>query len=319
MAVLNQKSVFVVGRVGVDFFSKDSGKSLVDARNFIKTQGGSASNIAVNLSKLGLQVSLVTKVGKEPLGNFLIKYLKGFGVNTSFISQDPNHKTSLAVVEVLPPDSFTTLFFRECCADLQLKYEDLPMEDIRNSHLLVSTGGSLTSLPARETVLKLLEELKNYDTIIKVFDIDYRSSLWKDKDTARKYLRAAAEMADIIFANEDELNLLGDGLTPESLAKELHLKGIKYVIYKRGSRGAIIYAPDNKLEITPYPSEIVSTNGAGDAFAAGFCYGLLLEWPLEKCAKFGSAAGAVVVSRIGCSEAMPSREEILALINKYNQ
>jgi 5-dehydro-2-deoxygluconokinase len=314
-----EAEVVAIGRIGVDFFSDEISRRLKDVRTFTKTQGGSVSNIAVGIAKLGHRTKLITRVGNEPLGQYLIEYLRHNKVDTSGVVIDPLHNTSLAVVEVLPPSSFTTLFFRTNCADLYLSLDDIPLDEVMRARIVATSGTSLTYSPARETVLNVIQTVA-FHTASKplvVFDIDYRDVLWDSATNAALYLWQAVKMADIVFANDQEIDVLSR-LCPSDHIVENILNGrCKIFIHKHGSEGATIYHQGEKVKVSPYPSEVRSTNGAGDGFAAAFCHGVLGGLDLRECGQLGSAAGAIIVTRTGCSEAMPTLEEIESLRARY--
>jgi 5-dehydro-2-deoxygluconokinase len=316
--------VLAIGRIGVDFYSAEEGEPLKDVKVFSRTQGGSISNIAVDLARLGHSVKLITRVGDEPLGRYLVEYLGKQGVNTSGVIQDPKHNTSLAVVEVFPPDHFTTLFFRENCADLFLTLEDIPFQEIPTVRILATSGTSLSRSPARETILSTLQRTAflTGSKPITVFDLDYRQSLWASPAEAALFLWAAVQLADVVFANDadvvfandEEMDVLAVLCPRERIINQI-LARSQMLVHKRGTAGAVVYAEGHGYEIPPFPApKVVSTNGAGDGFAAAFLHGMLQGYDVVKCGLYGSVAGAIVVSRVGCSEAMPSLAEIEALV-----
>lgn len=312
-----QAEIIAVGRIGVDFYASEEGRPLKDVRTFSRTQGGSISNIAVNLAKLGHAVKLITRVGDEPLGWYLLDYLGRNRVDTSSIRLDPQHRTSLAVVEVFPPDSFVTLFFRENCADLHLTLDDIPFDEVARARILAASGTSLTRSPARETILYVLQKtaFASEPKPTVVFDLDYREVLWGSRQEAALYLWQAVKLADIVLANDEEIEVLSALCDREQVVEQILAGRRRILVHKRGMAGATIYAEGQQVTIPPFPAtRVVSTNGAGDAFAAAFLHGLLAGLDLYHCGVLGSAAGAIVVSRVGCSEAMPTLDEIEGLV-----
>jgi len=149
-----------------------------------------------------------------------------------------------------------------------------------------------------------------------VLDIDFRESLWKSRNDAAFYLWQASTMADIIFANDEELELLAGICPSHNPIEELLKTRERLVIHKKGRRGAVIHKKGEEVVVEAIPVKVVSTNGAGDAFAAAFLHGLLEGKTLFEAGTLGSAAGAIVAGRIGCSEAMPSIEEISRFLDE---
>ena len=91
--------------------------------------------------------------------------------------------------------------------------------------------------------------------------------------------------------------------------------GIRALVLKRGARGSTVFRPDGRpADVAPFPIEVLNVLGAGDAFASGFLYGFLQGWPLERAARLGNACGAIVVTRHGCANFMPTLDEVAAFV-----
>ena len=91
--------------------------------------------------------------------------------------------------------------------------------------------------------------------------------------------------------------------------------GIDALVLKRGARGAtVLRAQSPPADVAPFPIEVLNVLGAGDAFASGFLYGYLQGWPLERAARMGNACGAIVVTRHGCANFMPTLDEVAAFV-----
>ncbi len=148
-----QFDLFSIGRVSMDLFAQQIGAEFKDVEGFDASVGGSPVNIAIGVSRLGLRSGVLTAVGQDLVGDFVLRYLARESVNTEFIYRKPNTQTGLAIVAVQPPDRFPLVFYRENPADIQLTVQDaqnLPFEQIR---AFMISGTALSRGSCRDAVL----------------------------------------------------------------------------------------------------------------------------------------------------------------------
>jgi 5-dehydro-2-deoxygluconokinase len=292
--------VLTVGRVSVDLYPEQTGVSLAEVRTFRKMLGGSPTNVAVAAARLGRRAAVVTKVGDDPFGGYVRTALAEFGVEASFVGTDPTLRTPLAFCEIHPPDDFPLLFYRQPTApDLQLVDADLAAAPVKEVPLLWVTGTGLAEEPSRSATLAALR--RRGGRAHTVFDLDYRPMLWHD-DPAQHY-REAAALATVLVGNREEWAVLGEPPANVELAIEkLGPEGV------RGSRAG------ETVAVSPIAVEVVNGLGAGDAFGGALCHALLAGWELERTLHFANAAGALVASRLGCADEMPSVDEVEELL-----
>lgn len=306
--------VLTLGRVLVDLYANQLHTPLRDVASFNKYLGGSAGNTAVGLARLGAKAGLISRVGADEFGHFLLETLAREGVATDMVKIDPTYRTALAFAAIFPPADSNVLFYRKPCADTQLTLDDLDAATLTSARLLVVTGTALCESPSREAVLRALE-LRRAAGLTNVMDLDWRPMLWTNPAEAGLYYRMALRMTDVVLANEPELAMAGETADPDTAAQHLLALGVKQVVAKRGGSGVILFQPDAApIHVPPFRVDVVNTLGAGDAFGAGYCYSLLQNWEPERALRFANAAGAIVVSRHSCSAAMPSRAEVEELI-----
>ncbi|HEV8251625.1 MAG TPA: PfkB family carbohydrate kinase [Gaiellaceae bacterium] len=289
-----------MGRVGVDLYPTEIRTPLRAQRTFERFVGGFAGNVATGLARLGVRAAIVSRVGDEGNGQFVRDYLDAEGVDTRFLAVDPYWLTPPTFVEVWPPDDFPITFYRRpTCPDWQLSPEDFDGEEVAAAPLLYATGTGLAQSPSRETTLDALRSHRGTT----VFDLDWRPTLW---DHPREYPPLAAEAieaADLLIGGEAEIEAAGT--TPEQVAA-----AGKRIVVKRGERGASIFSDGHVVDVQPRPVDVLNGLGAGDAFAAALGHALLRGRPLVEAVHRGSAAGAIVATRLACSEAMPRLEEL---------
>src|SRR5438132_112467 len=286
-----------MGRVGVDLYPNQLETPLSEVRTYTRFVGGFAGNVATGLARLGVRTAIVSRVGADGHGDFVRSWLEGEGVDVRFLATDPYWQTPPTFCEVWPPDRFPLTFYRKPTApDWQLAPEDFDAREVTAAPLLYATGTGLAQSPSRETTLGALRQHRGTT----IFDLDWRPSLWDDP---REYPRLAAEAAaaaDVVIGNEEEVEAAQ--VDPPTL------------VLKRGERGATVYERGEETDVPGFPVEVVNGLGAGDAFAAAVGQALLHELPLVEAVRRGTVAGALVASRLACSEAMPWLEELEAAL-----
>jgi 5-dehydro-2-deoxygluconokinase len=305
--------VVTVGRVSVDLYPEQIGVPLAEVRTFRKMLGGSPTNVAVGAARLGRSAAVVTKVGDDPFGDYVRRALAGFGVDAGLVSTHPTLRTPLAFCEVFPPDRFPLLFYRAPKApDLELRPADLgdaPSE----AALLWTTGTGLSEEPSRATTLAALRARRRRPIV--VHDLDYRAVFWASPDEAGRWNREALTEATVVVGNGEEVAVtLGEELGAEQAARLLLALGPDLAVVKLGEGGVLAATRDETVAVPAVEVEVVNGLGAGDAFGAALCHGLLGGWPLERTLRFANGAGALVASRLGCADDMPTAAEVEELL-----
>lgn len=307
--------VYTLGRLIVDLYAGDMGVPLRDVSIFHKYLGGSAANTAVGLARLGAPVGMISRVGPDDFGRFLLGRLKDEGVDTEMVKVDPVYPTGLAFAALFPPGDSEVLFYRKPCADANIALQDIMTERFSGPRFLVVACTALAVSPGREATLATLE-LNRAGGGTNILDLDWRPQFWSSCEEALLYYGLALRLADVVLANESELEFAGRSNDPDLAAHHLFRFGVQQVVAKRGGAGCLYYGPDGELHIPPYHVQVQNTLGAGDGFGAAYTYGLLHGWEAERRLKFAAAAGAIVVSRHSCSESMPTRNEIETLLRQ---
>jgi 5-dehydro-2-deoxygluconokinase len=295
--------------------------------------GGSPANIAIAASRLGLKAVLLTAVGEELMGDFVLHTLEKEGVNASSISKKQIGQTGLAVLGIEPPDKFPLVFYRENPADIYLNIDDVARVSISSSKALLITGTALSRGSCREAALFAAEKAKAGKTTVFI-DLDLRPDQWLHPRAFGLNMRTIFPLVDAIIGTEEEVfaalvddpgHVMQGELLKDSerqwLARQIEgalaqLSGPEVLILKQGSRGVSIYIPNRDVIRAPgFAVEVLNTVGAGDAFAGGVIYGRLKWWDWYKSARMGNACGAIVVTRHGCAAAMPTEQEVLDFIH----
>ena len=281
---MSELDLITIGRVGVDLYPEQIGVPLAKVRTFAKSLGGSPTNVAVAAARLGHRAAVITKVGDDGFGDYVREALAGFGVDTRFVGTDPSLRTPIVFCEIFPPDRFPLLFYRQPKApDLNITTEELDREAIARVPVLWTSGTALSEEPSRSATL----EAARIATGRVIHDLDHRPAFWSSM------LAARAAAAEALLAMGPEL-----------------------AIVKQGPRGTLGRSATERVEVPAVAVEVVNGLGAGDAFGGALVHGLLLEWDLRRTLSFANAAGAIVASRLLCADAMPTADEVDALLGR---
>ena len=306
----------VIGRAGMDFYADPPGTRLQEALTFTAALGGSSANIAAGICRQGGQAALVTSVSDDPVGEFCLHQLQSYGIETQYVSRVGGEaRNSLAVVDTNGPAT-QSVIYRNNAADFQMTQDDIARVDVSGFGGLVTTGTVLASEPSRSATFAAFDKARAAGVPI-IFDLDYRPYSWPDARTASETYARMAEASDIIIGNDDEFGVLAenydDGL---AAARGLAQQG-KTVVYKMGHRGAITLTKTGETRTGIFKVDALKPTGAGDAFMGGFLMALARGEPLETAVLRGSAAAAIVVSKVGCAPAQPTTEELNQFIAEH--
>jgi 5-dehydro-2-deoxygluconokinase len=311
--------VLTMGRISVDVYPLQVGIGLEDVETFGKFLGGSATNVAVAAARHGRSAGVVTATGDDPFGRFLHRALRDFGVDDSQVRAVPGTPTQVTFCEIFPPDDFPLYFYGRTplAADLQIAAADLDLAAVREAGVFWCTVTGLSAEPSRTAHHAALEARARREHT--VLDLDYRPMFWESREAAREQVRQVLGQATVAVGNQDEcLTAVGED-EPDRAADALLEHGVELAIVKQGPRGVLARTADQTVEVPPYPVEVVNGLGAGDAFGGALCHGLLAGWPLEKVLRFANVAGAIVASRLECSSAMPTQDEVLTRLEEASR
>jgi 5-dehydro-2-deoxygluconokinase len=305
--------VLTMGRIGVDLYPQQVGVGLDEVESFGKYLGGSASNVAVAAARYGRRTAVITRTGEDPFGTFLHAALRGYGVDDRYVTSVKNLPTPVTFCEIFPPDDFPLYFYRLPKApDLEIYREELDTGAIREAGVFWVTVTGLSEEPSRTATLAALEARGRKD--ITVLDLDYRPMFWPSREEARRWVQQALPHVTVAVGNLDECETAVGEREPLAAAQALHGFGVKLAVVKQGPKGVLASDGKATAEVPPVPVTVMNGLGAGDAFGGALCHGLLAGWDIERVMRFANAAGAIVASRLACSDAMPTAAEVDGLL-----
>lgn len=305
---LRSNRFMVLGRAGMDLYADPPGTRIEEASRFTSVLGGSAANIAAGVVRLGGGASLVTTVSDDAVGRFVQRELTRYGIDTSHVTcLGGQCRTSLAVVETRAEDC-QSVIYRNDAADLLLTEAHVAGIGLDGYGALIVTGTALAVEPSRSATLFAMAQARAAGLPV-ILDVDYRPYSWTSAADAATTCRLAAEASDLVVGNDVEWDVMAGG--SGGLAYADQLAGTRAAaIYKMGERGSISLAGGTRFETPVYRVTALKPTGAGDAFMAGLVTGLAAGLDLGTSVRRGTAAAAIVVTRIGCAPASPSAEEL---------
>lgn len=310
---IDSPEVLAIGRLGVDIYPLQDGVGLEDVETFGKYLGGSAANVSVAAARYGRRSALISRVGDDPFGRYLLRELDRLGVDNRFVATDPALKTPITFCEIFPPDEFPLYFYREPKApDLNVESAEINLDAVRSAGILWFTATGLSQEPSRSAHLTALEARGRAQHTI--FDLDYRPMFWAVPSEASTAVGEALAHATVAVGNCEECHVAVGETEPQRAADALLERGVTLAIVKQGPRGVLAKTADESVEVPPYFVDVVNGLGAGDAFGGALCHGLLSGWGLTRILRFANVAGAVVASRRECSTAMPDEAEVTAIL-----
>jgi len=305
-----------IGRTGVDIYPLDHGVGLEEVRLFEKFLGGSATNVAVAAARHGRSAALITRVGHDPFGRYVRQEAARLGVDPQFItpfSAPAGPPTPVTFCEVFPPDDFPLYFYRYPTApDLMIEPGELPLDAIREAAVYWSTVTGLSAEPSRAAHFAAWQARgRRAHTVL---DLDYRPMFWARPEEAREQVGRALEHVTAAVGNREECEVAVGETDPHRAADALLDRGLDLAVVKQGPKGVLAATREERVEVPPFPVEVVNGLGAGDAFGGALVHGLLSGWELRRVIAFANVAGALVAARLACSTAMPTTAEVEAAL-----
>jgi 5-dehydro-2-deoxygluconokinase len=313
VARLRRNSFLVLGRAGMDLYADPPGSLLELAKSFSAALGGSAANIAAAVVKLGGAAALISAVSDDAVGRFVCNQLRHYGIGTQYVATFGGEaRNSLAIVETRNEDC-QSVIYRNGAADFSLTVRDVADIAYGDFGALVVTGTSLALEPSRGATFRAMHLAREAGLVV-VLDVDYRPYSWLSRAEASEICVRAATLSDIVVGNDVEFAVMagsGDGL---SLARELAADASRVTVYKMGAKGSVTFSGGQSFTTGIYAVTALKPTGAGDAFMGGFLTSLAAGLDLELAVQRGSAAAAIVVTRVGCAPAMPTPSELARFI-----
>lgn len=311
--IASMPEVVTIGETMV-MFSPGQNVPLSYVHSFHKRIAGAESNVAVGLVRLGHSCGWISRVGKDEFGRFILRELRGEGVDVSRVKTVETAPTGVMFKEILEGRETNVYYYRQNSAASGMAPGDLELDYIGGARILHLTG--ITPALGRsclETVLEAVSFAHSRGVTVS-FDPNIRLKLWS-REEAGKVIKELLPMVDIVLPGIDEGEIIFGTRSQEEVIDAFLSCGVKVVALKLGAKGALAAKGSERHFVEGFKVEhAVDPIGAGDAFAAGFLAGYLEGKEPAECARLANAMGALAVTSSGDIEGLPERSKLEAFM-----
>ena len=313
---MNSKHVLTLGDVNVDMVirlpERIPGKmpQLTPPTLF---GGGSVGNVAVALARLGVPVAFVGTVGDDGFGRFAREDLASEGVDVTYLR--PVDAFTTTVFALIEPDGerLVTAWPPENAAHTFLRPQDVEAVDFSRAAWLHTSGMVMRASPVREAALHAMALARRAGVPVSL-DLNLRLELWGWGDDIRATITRAVALADVVFGSAaEEIAPLAEVDDHEAAARAL-AEGTRTVIARLGAGGALVVTPQGEAaHVAGFPTPVVDTLGAGDAFNGGFIAARLAGQDVFAAARWGNATAAWKIAHHG-ARGLPERQDVARVV-----
>lgn len=296
-------------------FVADTVGKLDEVEHFTRSLAGAEVNVCIGLTRLKHKATYITRLGDDPLGYYIEKFLQKEGIGTEFVTFDSVYRTGFQLKSKVLEGDPQIAYYRKGSAASHLSEKEIDKIDFTGvKHVHITGIPPALSASCRQATYRLIERAKENNIFIS-FDPNLRPTLWESKEVMIETINKLATKCDLILPGIEEGFILAGSKEPEEIASFYKNLGVKIVIIKLGSKGAYVQTKDESYVEEGFKVEkVVDTVGAGDGFAVGVISGRLEGLSLKECVKRGNAIGAIQVQHISDNEGLPTREELEAFI-----
>lgn len=311
--------VITMGETMVAMTAENAG-SIKYADRFTKHIAGAESNFAIGITRLGFKAGWISKVGDDPLGDFIDFFVRGEGVDVSELKRDYERPTGLMIKEILSKDRARVYYYRQNSAASAITASDINEEYLKQAKYIHLTGITpALSKSAREATFKVLEIAARHKIKIS-FDPNIRKKLWQDQAKMKSEILKIMKQADIILPGIEEAEILLGIKDSQKAAEKFYQLTGGIIVIKLGEEGSLFYDGKKMKRVPAYKiEEVVDPIGAGDAFAAGLIAGFLKGMPIEEAVELANLLGAYCVTVKGDIEGLPNWNEVKIIQGKKNE
>lgn len=320
-------TLVVIGEALIDFTPMEQGRVLKDVCSFTKHCGGAPINIAAAAAKLGGHSRVLTQVGADSFGDFILETLSQCHVDITAVKRTSQYPTALAFVALDEKGNRDFTFYRNPCADLHFSVEDISPAMFQDCGILHFCSVDLIDSPMKQAHLKAIQLAKEHGAIIS-FDPNVRLPLWGSEEDCRNTILQFAPYANILKLSDDELFFLtGQNDITQALTV---FPNAAIILLTCGEKGSYLITKEHLLYTESIPVKAIDTTGAGDAFAAAFLYQLLRDGVsreqlpllskeiLQTYLCFSNAYAADSTTKHGAVHAMATKQDFHTFLQKFH-
>lgn len=308
--------VLVIGAAIIDIPLRPVGKEVFDIESYPidginMTIGGDAINEATIISRLGYKVGLVSCIGDDVPGKFILEHCKKDNIETAYIKIDPNIDTSINI-GLVTDDGERTFITNRQGSLWKFNFEDVDLSSLKKTKILSFASIFNNPLFNEKSMINIFKQAKENNVLICADMVNPRigETLEEIKD--------ALKFIDYFFPNYDEASLMTGEKDIDAIADVFLGYGIKNIIIKTGKKGCYMKNSNERLMVEGYPhSKCIDTIGAGDNFASGFICALLEGKDFKTCGEFANAVASISVEHVGATTGVRNREQVEERYQKY--
>lgn len=291
--------ILCVGETLIDFIGHQIDVRIENTKDYHRYLGGSPTNVAMNMARLGMNVKLVSTIGQDGFGVYIMDKLRENRVSSEFVRLDAIQPTSVIFVS---KTADTPDFVAHRKADMMITENQIPNEILEKAKIFHTTAFALSKNPARNTILSKAKEASELGCQLSI-DLNYSSRIWPDPLKAMETIKKYCQYDPLIKISEDDMErLFEERLTHEEIFVFFHehLK-VSTVCLTLGSKGVILSQKDKEIIRLPAQKvdKIMDATGAGDAFWSGFLFAYSKEFPMERCLKIALSLAAIKLQNVG--------------------
>jgi len=289
-----------------------------EIENFTRYSAGAEMNVAIGVSRLGLNSFYASAIGNDPMGRYIEKVLQREKVHTNYLLVSETELTGFMLKEKTLQGDPKVYYYRKGSAASKLSVDDIKEMDITKfDHIHFSGVYLAVSEQSREVSYYLAKKAKEHK-IFTTFDPNLRPRLWKSEKDMIDTTNDFAKFASLVLPGISEGKILMGSEDPEKIADFYINNGANCVIIKLGAEGAYFKEKSGPSQIVKgfKVENIVDTVGAGDGFAVGIIYGLVNNFDMVKTVQCGNAIGAIQLGSASDNEGLPTVKELQNFMDK---
>jgi len=279
--------ILAVGELLADLIGQEITTNLSDTTTFERFQGGSPANMAANMARLGNKAAIVSSVGSDNVGTYLIEQVAKAGVDTDHIARSMHEPTSIVLVS---RTKGTPDFIAYRQADRQIMPYHVPDTLLSQARIFHTTCFALSQEPAQSTIVDAAQRASRVGCQVSI-DCNYAPSIWPDRDQAWQALKAYCSVGALVKLSEDDAaRLYGEPQATHQIIADFHALGATLVCLTLGADGSIVSSNGgiDRVQLPGRKIEVIDVTGAGDAYWAGFLTAWLQKRTPAQCADAGA-------------------------------
>lgn len=288
-------TLLAVGELLADFIGSQICDSLYDTRSFNRFHGGSPANLALNMKMLGFNTAVVSCIGNDNLGKYVLDQIEKTGVDISHVHTDPDEPSSMVLVS---RTTGTPDFIPYRGADKMLLEAYLPDSLLSNTSIFHTTCWPLSKNPSQKTVLDAAKRAKKNKCILSL-DLNYAHRVWPNLVEAHTVIKEYISNGALVKLSEDDAERFFGEMPEDQIFETLKMWGATLICYTMGAKGSRVINAEGDWFYAAQAVDVKDATGAGDAFWSGFLAAYVDGHSPQACTKAGVNMAATKLQHVG--------------------